>query len=115
VTVPTRPETSFSRCAREQGHRPDDVELLRNTIPGLGLSDELAARWMAEGFTPWGARVWLDAGFDDPAEAHEYRRWHLGAEESFWARRDGIAATDLVWRRRLLDWMAQTPVDATWT
>lgn len=100
--------TRFEATAGAQGYRSDEAGLLYRTIPRVRLDAATATGWMYEGFTPWAARVWIDAGLDNAAEAHEYSRWRVTAEEAFWIRRDGLSQVELRARREVVEWMARS-------
>jgi hypothetical protein len=96
---------SFRDAAARYGYDETSASTMFAALPSLHLEPDVAATWMGSGFTTWGTRVWLEAGFDADAvdEALEYQRWRFSAEEAFWARRDGTSRADLAARRRLFE------------
>src|SRR5689334_20128955 len=101
---------AFRDAAARYGYDDARASTMYAALPSLLVDPEVAATWMEAGFTTWSTRVWVEAGFalDAVAEAAEYQRWGLNAEDAFWVRKDGTSATTLRERRALVEVLTAT-------
>ena len=114
ANAPIERWSDFTSAALHRGFRSDEAARMYDALPSLHLDGATATRWMqVTGFNPWATQVWIEAGFTDPMEAQEYRRWTLNARQAVWVRIDGTSARDLEARRKLLAWMSRTDLTET--